>query len=94
MRQPAASSRALLAGGVAWHQGPYQFDGNYELDGFGIGRSYKVYAEPLDGAVAPSEVTNAMVTLCRNSTPDPGWPPAQGCVVPPVAIEFSVNILP
>lgn len=92
-----ASSGSVIAGTLGgWScvaPGPVQFDGNYELDGLGIGHSYKVYAEPLDGAVAPSEVTNAMVTLCRNSTTDPGWPPAQGCVVPQVATEFSVNIL-
>jgi hypothetical protein len=93
-----ASTGSVIAGTLGgWScvaPGPVQFDGNYELDGLGIGHSYKVYAEPLDGAVAPSEVTNAMVTLCRNSTTDPGWPPAQGCVVPQVATEFSVNILP
>jgi len=93
-----ASSGAVVAGTLGgWScvaPGPVQFDGNYEIDGLGIGRSYKVYAEPLDGAVAPSEVTNALVTLCRNSTTDPGWPPAQGCVVPPVATEFSLAMVP
>jgi len=37
-----------------------------------------VYAEPLDGTVSPADVSNALVTLCRNSTTDPGWsPPAR-----------------
>ena len=65
-----------------------QFDGNYEIDRLPVGRRYKVYAEPLGGAVAPSEVSNALVTLCRNATTDPGWPPLQGCVVPNVDTAF------
>jgi hypothetical protein len=35
--------------------GPVHFDGNYEIDRLPVGRSYKVYVEPLGGAVAPSE---------------------------------------
>jgi hypothetical protein len=93
-----ASSGSVMAGTIGgWScvaPGPVQFDGNYEIDGLSVGRSYKLYAEPLDGAVSPSEVTNALVTLCRNSTTDAGWPPAQGCVVPPVATEFAVRTLP
>ena len=93
-----ASSGSVIAGTIGgWScvaPGPVQFDGNYEIDGLSVERSYKVYAEPLDGAVSPSEVTNALVTLCRNSTTDAGWPPAQGCMVPPVATEFAVRTLP
>jgi hypothetical protein len=48
--------------------GPVQFDGNYEIDRLPVGRSYNVYAGPLGGAVAPSEVSNALITLCRNAT--------------------------
>jgi hypothetical protein len=59
-----------------------------------VGRSYKVYAEPLDGAVAPSEVSNALVTLCRNATTDLGWPPLQSCVVPSVDTAFATRTWP
>jgi matrixin len=93
-----ASSGSVVAGSMGgWSceaPGPAQFDGNYEIDRLPVGRSYKVYAEPLDGAVAPSEVSNALVTLCRNATTDPGWPPMQGCVVPSVDTAFTTRTRP
>lgn len=93
-----ASSGAVIAGTMGgWSctaPGPVQFDGNYELNQLPLGRSYKIYAEPLDGAVAPSEVSNAFVSLCRNATTDPGWPPLQGCVVPPVNTAFTTTTRP
>ncbi len=93
-----ATSGSVIAGSMGgWScaaPGPAQFDGNYEIDRLPVGRSYKVYAEPLDGAVAPSEVSNALVTLCRNATTDPGWPPMQGCVVPSVDTAFTTRTRP
>lgn len=83
-----------LGGWSCQAPGPVQFDGNYEIDHLPLGRSYTLYAEPLDGAVAPAEVSNALVTLCRNATTDPGWPPLQGCVAPPVDTEFTSRSLP
>jgi hypothetical protein len=54
-----ATSGSVVAGSMGgWScaaPGPAQFDGNYEIDRLPVGRSYKVYAEPLDGAVAPAE---------------------------------------
>jgi hypothetical protein len=93
-----ATSGSVVAGSMGgWScaaPGPAQFDGNYEIDRLPVGRSYKIYAEPLDGAVAPSEVSNALVTLCRNATTDPGWPPMQGCVVPSVDTAFTTRTRP
>jgi len=93
-----ATSGSVVAGSLGgWScaaPGPAQFDGNYEIDRLPVGRSYTVYAEPLDGAVAPSEVSNALVTLCRNATTDPGWPPMQGCVVPSVDTAFTTRTRP
>ena len=57
--------------------GPVQFDGGYEIDGLTVGHSYIVYAEALNGAVDSSSISNAIVTLCRNTMTDPGWPPLQ-----------------
>ena len=74
--------------------GPVQFDGTYLLGHLPVGHSYSIYAEPLDGVVSPSEVTNALVTLCRNATTDPGWPPAQSCVVPSLNQEFTARTRP
>jgi len=83
-----------LGGWSCQAPGPVQFDGSYTLAHLPVGRSYNVYAEPLDGAVAPSEVSNALTTLCRNSITDPGWPSSQACVVPPVNLEFTTRTRP
>jgi len=93
-----ATSGAVVAGTLGgWSctaPGPVQFDGNYEIDQLPVGQSYKIYAEPLDGAVSPSDVSNALVSLCRNPTMDPGWPPLQGCVVPTANTTFATRTRP
>jgi hypothetical protein len=92
------SSGAVIAGTLGgWSckaPGPAQFDGNYRIDHLPVGRSYAVYAEPLDEAVGPAEVTKALVTLCQNATADAGRPPAQGCVMPSVNQEFPARTRP
>ncbi len=93
----AASGRVVGGGLGGWSciaPGPAQFDGTYEIDHLPIARSYKVYAEPLNGAVDPSQVSNATMTLCRNPVTDPGWPPLQGCVVPAMATSFTTRTRP
>jgi hypothetical protein len=45
-------------------------------------QSYTIYAEPLDGAVDPSQMANAIQILCRNATADAGWAAQSRCVVP------------
>jgi Matrixin len=93
-----ATSGAVVAGTMGgWSctaPGPVQFDGNYEIDQLPVGESYMIYVEPLDGAVAPADVSNALVSLCRNSSTDPGWPPLQGCVVPPANTSFTTAARP
>jgi hypothetical protein len=93
-----ATSGAVIAGTMGgWSctaPGPVQFDGNYEIDQLAIGQSYMIYVEPLDGAVAPADVSDALVSLCRNSSTDPGWPPLQGCVVPPADTSFTTAVRP
>jgi len=88
-----ASSGSVIAGTLGgWNcqaPGPVQFDGTYKIGALAVNHNYKIYAEPLNGAVGPSEVANALVSLCRNSTTDPGWPPLQSCVVPQPGIEFT-----
>ena len=74
--------------------GPVQFDGSYEIDGLAVGHSYVVYAEALNGAVNSSSISNAIVTLCRNTMTDPGWPPLLGCVVPAVNTSFTTRTRP
>ena len=88
-----AASGAVVAGTLGgWScqaQGPVQFDGSYSINALAVNHNYKIYAEPLNGAVGPSEVSNALVSLCRNPVTDPGWPPLQACVVPQTDLEFT-----
>ena len=93
-----ATSGTVIAGTLGgWSctaPGPVQFDGNYEIDQLPLGQSYEIYAESLDGAVSPSDVSDALVSLCRNSSTDPGWPPLQACVVPPANTSFTTRTRP
>ena len=88
-----AASGAVIAGILGgWScqaPGPSQFDGTYKIGALAVNHNYKIYVEPLNGAVGPAEVSNALVSLCRNSTTDPGWPPLQSCVVPQPNLEFT-----
>jgi len=92
-----AASGSVVAGTLGgWScqaPGPVQFDGSYSINALAVSHSYKIYAEPLNGAVDPAEVSNALVPLCRSATTDPGWPPLQGCVVPPANVEFTAATL-
>jgi hypothetical protein len=88
-----AASGSVIAGTLGgWScqaPGPVRFDGTYQIGALAVNHTYKIYAEPLNGAVSLSEVSNALVSLCRNPTTDPGWPPLQSCVVPQPNIEFT-----
>jgi hypothetical protein len=85
---------ATVGGWSCSDPGPTQFDGSYAIERLPTGNSYLVYAEPLNGAVDPSEISNATASLCRNSTSDPGWPSLQGCAVPPMDVSFTVRTQP
>jgi hypothetical protein len=85
---------ATVGGWSCTGDGPAQFDGSYEIDRLPVGRRYTVYAEPLDGVVVPAQISPAIVSLCRNSTTDAGWPPLQGCVVPAVDTGFTTRTRP
>lgn len=93
-----SGSGAVIAGTLGgWScsgAGPAQFDGSYEIGRLAVGRSYIIYAEPLDGTVAPAQVSNAFNTICRNASSDAGWPPLQSCVVPNVVTSFTTRVRP
>ncbi len=74
--------------------GPVQFDGSYVFERLaaGAGHSYKIYAEPLNGAADPSTISNAIHTLCRNVLTDPGWPAGASCIVPLVNTNFTTRV--
>ena len=92
-----ATSGSVIAGTIGgWScqaPGPVQFDGSYSLNALSVNHSYKIYAEPLAGAVGPSQVSDAIVSLCRNATTDPGWPSLQACVVPAADLELTTATL-
>jgi matrixin len=85
---------ATIGGWSCAAPGPAQFDGSYEIERLPVGHSYTVYAEPLNGVVDPSQISNATATLCRNPTTDAGWPPLQGYVVPEVNVSFTTRTFP
>jgi hypothetical protein len=93
-----ADSGAVIAGTIGgWScsdPGPVQFDGSHEIDRLPVGHNYTVYAEPLDGVVAPEQIAPAMVSLCRNATTDAGWPPLQACMVPKANTSFTTRVRP
>lgn len=92
-----STTGSVVAGTIAgWScadPGPAQFDGSYVLQGLSVGHAYNVYAEPLNGVVAPSQIGNALA-LCRNAATDAGWPALQSCVVPAVNTGFTTRALP
>lgn len=84
---------AAFAGWSCADPGPVQFDGGYKIERLATGRSYILYAEPLNGAVDPSQVSNAWLTVCRNTSTDAGWPAQFSCIVPAVSTEFTARTL-
>ena len=89
-----AAVGATVGGWSCKTPGPAQFDGSYEIDGLAVGNSYTVYAEALNGAMDPSQISNATASLCRNPTTDAGWPPLQARVVPAVETSFTTRSRP
>ena len=85
---------AAIGGWSCANAGPVQFDGSYEIDGLPVDHRYLVYAEPLNGAVAPAQISPAILALCRNASTDAGWPPLQSCVVPDANISFTTRTRP
>jgi len=85
---------ATIGGWSCQDPGPAQFDGSYAIERMAVGHNYLVYAEPMNGAVSPSQVSNAIASLCRNPVSDPGWPALQGCVVPAAMTSFTTRTRP
>lgn len=85
-----------LAGWSCSDPGPSQFDSSYILERLPVGsnRSYKLYAEPLDGPVDAAEVAGTAAGLCRNVFTDPGWPSQFNCTVPSVDTNFTTRVRP
>jgi hypothetical protein len=86
---------AAVSGWSCSDPGPPVFDGSYRIERLPVdsGRSYHIYAEPLDGPVTAADAFG-QVTLCRNQLTDPGWPPQLGCITPKPMVNFSTKIRP
>lgn len=87
-----ADSGSVIAGTLSgWtcdaSNPPLQFDGSFDIERLPIGRTYMIYAEPLDGLVAPGDFGNALDTLCPQSGPS-------ACTLPPVNTNFNPRIMP
>src|SRR5438445_6279821 len=93
-----AASGAVVAGVLGgWScsaPGPVQFDGSYAIQALSVGHNYEIYAEALNGAVDPTQVSNALTTLCRNPSTDAGWPPLSSCVMPNASLSFTLRVRP
>lgn len=66
---------------------PPTFDGTYDIQRLPVGRNYLIYAEPLDGLVAPSDFSVALNDLC----PVDG---ASSCTTPVLNTTFNPRIRP
>ncbi len=86
-----AVAGATLAGWSCSGAGPAVFDGSYAIERLPVGRSYRVFVEPLDGPVDGGNVGNSIQSLCRNTASDPGWPALFACTVPPVNTNFTTR---
>jgi hypothetical protein len=87
-----ADTGAVIAGTLAgWScdaaNPPTQFDGSFRLERLPVGHNYKIYAEPLDGLVTPSDFSGALGDLCRAGT-------TPSCTTPAVNANFNGRTRP
>jgi len=67
---------------------PSQFDGFYKIEGLPVGRSYKIFVEPLDSPTDSTAIQNAIDALC--------WQVSKNAVCTPPAVHtgFTTKIKP
>jgi len=66
---------------------PPTFDGTYDIQRLPIGHNYMIYAEPLDGLVAPGDFSVALNDICPSEAATP-------CTTPNLATTFNPRIKP
>jgi len=67
---------------------PSQFDGFYRIEGLPVGRSYKIFVEPLDSPTDSSDISNAIDALCSQVSVN------DVCTPPAVHTGFTTKIKP
>lgn len=87
-----AGTGAVVAGvfaGWACDPGnlPTRFDGTYVFERLPVGRNYLLFAEPLDGPTASSNISVSLNSLCRSGTNN-------SCTVPGVNTNFNTRVKP
>lgn len=89
-----AATGAVVAGTLGgWsctpgQQLPSNFDGFYKIEGLPVGRSYKIFVEPLDSPTDASNIQNALDALCSQNTEN------DVCRPPAVNTGFTTKIKP
>jgi hypothetical protein len=73
--------------------GPVQFDGSYIIERLPVNRSYRIYAEPLDGPVTQSNVAFSLDAICRPYAGEV-YPPQFACTRPAANINFTTRVKP
>jgi hypothetical protein len=68
---------------------PSQFDGFYKIEGLPVGRSYKIFVEPLDSPTTSGNISNAIDALCLQNGPN-----FDICTPPAVHTGFTTKIKP
>jgi hypothetical protein len=64
-----------------------QFDGTYRLERLPLGRSYQIYAEPLDGLATGANFFETSNGICAASG-------ANACAAPEVNTNFTTRVMP
>ena len=67
---------------------PAKFDGFYKIEGLPVGRSYKIFVEPLDSPTDSGDIQNAITALCSQNNPN------DVCTPPAVNTLFTTKIKP
>jgi hypothetical protein len=87
-----ADTGSVIAGTLAgWtcdpSNPPSTFDGTFDIQRLPVAHNYMIYAEPLDGLVAPSDFGIALNDLCLVGA-------APACVTPAVNAGFNARVRP
>jgi hypothetical protein len=89
-----AVAGAVLSGWSCSGAGPVQFDGSYTIERLPVNRSYRIYAEPMDGPVSPAHFSAAINSICRPYQADVNYPAQFSCTVPPANTIFVTRTKP